>query len=191
MRRGRLLVALKAVAGLIAGIAVWAGLSQPYNRVLASATQPILRAFERPAVTRLQARDDLVVIDRADFQRQSGRPGLRPAELTVNFVLLAALFAANRKPLWTRNVARFSLAALCLTIPHILALIVNIEWIYAAHLGPWSERNYSSLERNVWGAGMQFYAIIGGFGSAFLLWWVFRPQESERTPAGRSRRGRA
>jgi hypothetical protein len=95
--------------------------------------------------------------------------------LTANIILLTALFAANRHPLWTANVTRWAIACLILAVIHVLAVIVSLQSIFALQLGPWSERNYGPIARNFWGAAEHFYLLAGSFGSAFLLWWLLRP----------------
>ena len=100
-------------------------------------------------------------------------------DLTSNIILLTTLFAVNRRPLSDRNVFGFLLASLTLVVVHIGAVVVNVQSIYALRLGPWSAAHYGAVARNFWGAAAHFYSLIGTFGAAFALWWLFRPPGSE------------
>ena len=173
----------KGAAGFLLGLALWWALANPYARVLAAVTEPLIRLAERPAVTRLIADGTELTVDRDDFPRSSPRPALTLMDLTANIILITTLFAVNGRPISDRNIGGFVLACLALTVVHIGAVIVNVESIYALRLGPWSERNYGAVARNLWGTGAHFYSLIGVFGAGFALWWLFRP-----TPDGESRR---
>ncbi len=183
--------AARSILGLLLGLAFWWAFSEPYNRFLAVVTEPLIRVAE-PA-TRLIPVESEMTIDRTDFRRGSPRPGLATADLTVNFILLAALFAMNRKPLSTPNVSAFLLASCILVIVHIAAIITNVESIYALRLGSWSQRHYGAFARNFWGAAAHFYTLLGSFGSAFVLWWILGPiieaRRKSRSKGPRSDRG--
>jgi len=141
-------------------------------------TEPLMRMAERPAVTRLIADGPALTIDRDDFPRSSPRPGLTLMDLTANFVLLTTLFAVSQRTLGDRNIVAFLAACALLVLVHMLAVIANVESIYALRLGPWSTRNYGPVARNFWGAAAHFYSLVGIFGAAFSLWWLFRPAQS-------------
>jgi hypothetical protein len=165
----------KGAAGFLAGFILWWALSSPYARLLASVSETLMRFVERPPVTRLAADGTELVIDRDDFPRASPRPGLLLTDLTANIIILTTLFAVARLPLSDRNIVGLLLASLSLVVVHVIAVIVNIQSIYALRLGAWSERNYGPVARNLWGAGAHFYSVVGVFGTAFALWWLFRP----------------
>jgi hypothetical protein len=175
----------KGAAGFLAGFALWWALSSPYARVLASVSESLMRLVERPPVTRLAADGTELVVDRDDFPRASPRPGLLLMDLTANIIVLTTLFAATRHPLSDRNIVGLLLASLSLVAVHVTAVIVNVQSIYALRLGPWSERNYGPVARNLWGAGAHFYSIAGVFGAAFALWWLFRPLPAENSSHAR------
>ena len=181
----------KGAAGFLLGLAFWWVLSFPYARLLAFFSEPLIRMAESPPVTRVIAEGTELTIDRADFPRSSPRPGLLLMDLTSNFVVLTALFAVNRRPLGDRNITGLLLASLVLIAVHIAAVLVNVQEIYALRLGPWSERNYGPVARNLWGAGAHFYSLIGAFGAAFALWWLFRPSSVPGSNRPLRRRGRA
>jgi len=170
----------------------------PYARLLAACTEPLIRAAEHEAVTRLIASGAEITIDRADFPRSSPRPALPLTEVTSNIILLTTLFAVNRKALSDRNVGGLVLATLALVAVHVAAVAFNVQSIYALRLGPWSRANYGTAARNFWSAGAHFYSVIGSFGAAFVLWWLFRPapmpvvkREPRRGRAMKSRRAAA
>jgi hypothetical protein len=165
----------KGAAGFLAGFILWWALSSPYARFLASVSETLMRFAERPPVTRLAADGTELAIDRDDFPRASPRPGLLLTDLTANIIVLTTLFAVARHPLSDRNIVGLLLASLSLVVVHVIAVIVNIQSIYALRLGAWSERNYGPVARNLWGAGAHFYSVVGVFGTAFALWWLFRP----------------
>ena len=165
----------KGAAGFVLGLAFWWVLSSPYASVLATLSEPLIRIGERPPVTRLLRQGTELTIDRTDFPRSSPRPGLVLMDLTFNVALLAALFAADRRPLSDRNIAGLLLAGVALVAVHVAAVVVNVESIYALKLGPWSAQNYGVVARNFWGAAAHFYTIVGVFGAPFALWWLFRP----------------
>jgi hypothetical protein len=175
----------KGLAGFFAGFVLWWALSAPYARLLASVSETLLRIAERPPVTRLAADGTELIIDRDDFPRASPRPGLLLMDLTANIIVLTTLFAAAKRPFSDRNIAGLLLASISLVAVHLIAVAVNIESIYALRLGAWSARNYGPVARNFWGAAAHFYSIVGVFGAAFALWWLFRPSPAETSARAR------
>lgn len=170
----------KGATGFLLGLAFWWAFSSPYARLLASLSEPLIRMAERPPVTRLIADGTELTIDRTDFGPGSSRPGLMLMDMTANFILLATLFAVNRRALSDRNAAGLVLASLALVVVHVAAVVTNVQSIYALRLGPWSARHYGPIARNVWGAGAHFYTLVGSFGAGFALWWLFRPSPPQR-----------
>jgi hypothetical protein len=164
--------ALRLTAGFGAGLAFWLAFSAPYEKTVAGAAEFLLRLFERPAVTSLVARAGEIFVDRSDFPPASPRPGLPAADLHFNFVLLAALFALAPHPLELRRFGRFWIAAGGLWAIHVLALVFQVEALYATRLGAWSDAHYGALARNIWAGGFHFYQIAGRFAAPFALWWA-------------------
>lgn len=158
------------------GVALWALLTPVYDRVVAAGAEKLMRAFERPPVTRLRPKDDnYVTVDREDFDRRSKqRPAIPVRDLTFNIALLTALFAASRRTFSDRNMGGFLLAAVCLSLTHVLGTVVEVMSIYVAKLGMWSTVNYTAMERNVWGVLNHFYRLVLMYAIAFALWWIFR-----------------
>ena len=143
-------VLLRAAGGFLAGLAVWAALSAPYERLVAGVAEAVLRTAERPAVTRLSAKGGEIIVERSDFPPAAPRPGLP-----------AAPFRAGR-----------AAAALALLFAvHVVALSCQVESLYATRLGAWSEANYGVFARNAWAAAFHFYQIAGRFAAPFAIWW--------------------
>ncbi len=165
--------AARMAAGFAVGLAIWLAFAAPYERTLASAAGFLLRLFEGPAVTTLSAPGGEIRVDRADFPPASPRPGLPADDLHFNFVLLVALFALAPHPLEPKRFARFWIAAAGLWVIHVLALIFQVEALYATRLGEWSQAHYGAVARNVWAGGFHFYQIAGRFAAPFALWLGF------------------
>ena len=176
--------ALRAIAGFLAGLAIWIFLTPAYDRVIAAGAQAVIRTFENPKVTRLRpAKDNFVTIDRSDFDPRSKRPAIPIRDLTFNIALLTALFAVSKRPFSDRNIGGFLVALVLLAMTHIFGTIAEVMAIYVAKLGMWSTVHYSDLERNVWGVINHFYRLVLMYAIAFALWWIFRDPAAEATPA--------
>jgi hypothetical protein len=184
--------ALRALAGFAAGLAIYVLITPLYDRVIAAVAEKTLRAFERPPVTRLhRAEDGNVTVDRSDFDPRSKRPGIPLRDLTFNFVLLCALFAANERPMSDRNIGGFLAASAVLALTHVLGAATEVMSIYALKLGMWSQIHYSGFERNFWGVANHFYRLVLMYAIAFALWWIFRPPAAAASPLRpRRRRGK-
>jgi hypothetical protein len=173
-------VALKALAGFVAGLALWIFLTPVYDRLIAAGAESLMRAFEKPKVTRLhRAPDGYTTVDRADFDPRSKRPGIPVKDLTFNVVLLTALFAASKRTFSDRNIGGFLVALVALGLTHVLGVVVEVMSIYVGKLGMWSQVHYSELERNGWGVANHFYRVVLMYAIAFALWWVL----ADRAPA--------
>jgi len=182
-------VALKAIAGFIAGVVLWVLLSPLYDRVIGTGAQAVLRAFENPKVTRLRlAEDNFTTVDRSDFDPRSKRPGIGIRDLTFNVVLLFALFAASPRTFSDRNIGGFLVSCAALALTHIAAVVIEVESIYAGKLGMWSTVNYSDFERNLWGVLNHSYRLVLMYAIAFALWFVLRDSAPAGAPAKKKRR---
>jgi hypothetical protein len=180
--------ALRGIIGFALGLAFWFGFARAYERGLAAGARIVTNLFETPDVTRLRTEGSQILVDRRDFPPGSARPSLPAPDIHFNFVLLAALFAIDRRPLAGRHVTRFLAAAGLLWIVHVLALVFQVQSVYATSLGAWSEAHYGRLASNFWATGWHFYLIAGRFAAPFALWWFFRAREVEGEPATESRR---
>jgi hypothetical protein len=182
----------RAALGFALGLLVWWGLTPPYNRLVAACAEPLIRLRERPAATRLYAEAREIVVERADFPSDSGRPGLPADDLTFNVGILTALAATEAGLLRDRGARRVALSFVLLFATHVLALVANVESLYATQLGPWSEAHYGPVSRNLWATAAHFYRLVGMYAVAFLLWWVIlRGAGGDGAPpAGRGKRKR-
>ena len=179
----------RLAAGFAAGVALWFGFKEVYERPLAALAQMALRAFERPAVTSLTAKGGEVIVERSDFPRDSPRPGLPADDIHFNFALLTALFALQPGFFEGRSLLRLIAAALLLTLVHVTALVFQVQSVYAMNLGDWSAIHYGRVARNIWAGGFHFYLIAGRFAAPFAIWWlVARRAVSENRGWARSRR---
>ena len=171
-RRDRWKRPVRVVLGFAVGLALWLGLIGVYRSWLAIPAEGILRLTESPAVTTLRDHEDpsMTIVDREDFPPQSPRPVLRLRELTFNVIFLLALFGLV--PLTDRNVAALAGSLAILWISHVAFMIVQVKRIYALQLGAWSEANYGSFARNLWGVLDQFYSVVGAFAIPFAAWWL-------------------
>lgn len=163
--------AARAVAGFVLGLGIWLAFAAPYEKTLAGAAQVLMNVFEHPAATRLEAAAGEIRVERSDFPPDSPRPGLPAGDLHFNFVLLTSLFALAPHPLRLKRFERFWIAAALLWAVHVLALVFQVESVYATRLGPWSAEHYGTFARNFWAGGFHFYQILGRFAAPFALWW--------------------
>jgi hypothetical protein len=182
--------ALRGVVGFLLALAFWFGFSRTYERGLVAGAQLITNLFESPDVTRLRPEGSHIVVDRRDFPPGSPRPSLPAPDIHFNFVLLATLFAMDPRPLRGVHVGRFLLASASLFAIHVLALVFQIQSVYATSLGAWSDANYGKVSANVWAAGWHFYLIAGRFAAPFALWWLFGRREEDDSLEKTSRRKR-
>lgn len=172
-------VALRAFAGFLVGLALWTLMSPLYDRLVSAVAEQTMRAFEKPAVTRLRpASDNYVTVDRSDFDPRSKRPAISVRDLTFNVILLVALFAAGPRPFADRNIGAFLVSCVLLWLTHIVAVITEVMSIYVAKLGPWSLVHYTDFDRNIWGVANHAYRVVLMYAFAFGFWWATRPTGS-------------
>jgi hypothetical protein len=185
-------LALRAAAGFLAGLLLWRAGSPAYDGLLAWAAEPVLRALERPAATRLGAEERRIVVDRSDFASTSDRPSLPADDLTANVILLLALSATRPRLLRDRGVLRLLAALAALALTHVAAVVIAVKALFATQLGPWSAAHYGPVARYLWVGAAHFYRLAGCWAVAFVLWWaVVRPGVSAASPPGRPGRRRA
>ncbi len=193
MRKSLFRLAAKGAAGFLIALAVWFGLSAPYTRLLASLSEAVVRLAERPAVTSITPQGTLMVIERTDFPASpsSVQLAVESTDLTFNFILLMTLFAASGRALSDRNVFGFVGAAVALVFVHVAAVVAFVKADYALNFGPWSALHYGFVARSFWGAAPYFYSVVGVYGFAFALWWLFRPSPDsipQQSPHARAAR---
>jgi hypothetical protein len=180
------------MAGFVAGLVLWVFLSPLYDRAVATGATKLMRIFERPAVTSLRmAADGFVTVERADFDPRSKRPAIPVRDLTFNFILLTALFAASKPTFSDRNIGGFFVAVVLLAITHVFGTVAEVMAIYVGKLGPWSLAHYSDVSRTFWGVASHFYRLVLMYAIAFALWWIFRGKgETARAKAPASKPAR-
>jgi hypothetical protein len=162
------------VLGMIAGVCLWVGAGEAYNKFLAAASEPLLKIDGRFREAELVA--DGRAIRVAPKDTTAVPPATMPAdELTYNVIILIALFAANPQPWRARNVRNLAIALVPIALSHIVTLIISIESTYANRLGAWSEAHYGAAAMNLWLMAELFMRVVGMFGVAFACWWVSRP----------------
>jgi hypothetical protein len=192
LRKNLSRLVLKGAIGFLIGLAVWGGLSAPYTRVLATLSQAALRLDERPPVTYITVNGTLMMVDRTDFPptATSLRLGVESTDITFNFILLVTLFAAASQTFSDRNVLGFAGATVALVLVHVAAVVSFVEAHYAVSLGAWSEAHYGFVARHFWEAAPYFYSVVGVYGFAVSLWWLFRPlpRATAKQPADGRRR---
>ena len=181
--------AFRLAAGFLVGLALWFLFSKAYERAVAPAAETLVRLIESPAVTRLEAPGGEFLVNRTDFPPGSPHPGLPADDLHFNFVLLMALFALDRHPFRGRHLARLMLASVVLWTVHVLALVFQVESVYATNLGDWSAAHYGAVARNFWAGGFHFYQIAGRFAAPFAIWWILgRAEPAPETAPGPRRK---
>ena len=177
--------ALRAIAGFLAGLAIWTFASPLYDRFLAAAAEAAMRAVERPQITRLNAQGSLVSVDRIDFSPTSKHPAIPVDDLTFNFLLVTALFAATPRPFSDRNIGGFLVACVVLAITHVFGLIAEVMSIYVLELGAWSYAHYSDWSRNFWGVVNHAYRLVLMYAFAFGVWFALRPTGEQRAASSK------
>jgi hypothetical protein len=198
LRKNLFRLALKGAIGFLAGLAVWAGLSVPYTTLLASLTQGVIRVGERAALTDIRPDGTMMIVDRNDLPRSrtSTQLGIESTDITFNVIVLFSLFAASARTFSDRNVFGFAAAAVSLMFVHVAASLSFVEAYYATAFGPWSTSRYGAVAQYLWVAAPYFYSVVGAYGFAVALWWLFRPSSdramqdaraSRPQPSGRAR----
>jgi len=171
---------IRLVAGFVLALAFWFLFATIYEGAVAPAAEFLIRLGESPPVTRLEAPGKEFLLRRSDIPPGAKQPGLPSADLHFNFVLLAALFALDRRPWRTDRVVKLFLAMLCLYAVHVIFLVFEVESLYATRFGEWSVAHYGTVARNFWATGFHFYQIAGRFAAPFVIWWFLgRPEPAE------------
>jgi len=176
--------------GFAAGLALWFGFREAYERPLAAAAQSVLRAFERPPATTLSARAGEILLDRSDFPPDSPRPGLPADDIDFNFVLLTALFALQPRFFEGRVLLRSIAALALLFLVHVAAIVWQVQSVYAMNLGEWSAAHYGRAARNLWAGGFHFYLVAARFAAPFAIWWLLAVKPSGPSSGSRKRQKR-
>jgi hypothetical protein len=168
------------VVAFVAAAVVWYNFTPAYDALIAGAATPLLKIDPRFRAAHLAAADRIIKVT-------GGVPAADiPADqLTYNVILLAALFASNRRPFRDRNVIGFLVSALIVVVLHVIAVLLSVESTYAVRMGAWSEAHYGAAGYYFWLYAEIFYRLVGMFGAVFVCWWIRRaPEESVRRRRG-------
>lgn len=163
---------LRFIVALVAAAVVWYHLTPFYDRFVAAAASPLIRIDRRFCDTRVFAADRIISV-RAKEKRSELPPADIPADqLTYNVILLAALFASNRKPVSDRNVVAFLTSTAIVVVFHVVAVLLSVESTYAVRMNEWSSAHYGTVARYFWLYAEIFYRLVGMFAVVFICWWM-------------------
>ena len=173
-----LLRALRFLAGLVVGVAIWWAATPAYNHLLAPATQLLLHADRRLAVAQLVPRERTVFVTSSTPMPTATMPA---DQISYNIILLLALFASNEQAWRLANVRALAIALVILFASHCVGLVISIESTYAVRQGAWSEQNYGEAAANFWLTAELVFRIVGMFGVVFATWWALSHSKSVST----------
>jgi hypothetical protein len=164
--------ALRFVAAFILASVVWYSLTPLYDRFLAAAASPLVRLDRRFRDARVFAAERIISVRAKDKQSDLPPADIPADQLTYNVILLAALFASNRKPVSDRNVVGFLTSTAIVVVLHVVAVLLSVESTYAVRMNEWSAGHYGAAARTFWLYAEIFYRLVGMFGVVFACWWV-------------------
>jgi len=151
----------------------WFALSPALDIGVSQLAETLIRAFEYPRVTRLVVAEDLLQVHRSDFRSGSAIPTIPLTEIHFNTIVLLALSLSLSRPFSRRRLERLFMAWCVLFVLQSLNLVFHVKCIYALQLGEWSNQNYSSFGRNVFGFFRYFTDLPVRFSAPFLVWMGF------------------
>ncbi len=151
----------------------WLVLRPISDTAVTGLSQTLIRAFEYPRVTRLQAVDHRARVIRSDFRSDSKIPTIPLTEIHFNTIVLLALFLALPRRFSKKNLERLVMAWFLLYLTQTLNLVLHVKCIYALSLGEWSTQNYSDFARNFYGFWRYFTDLPGRFSFPFVFWLAF------------------
>jgi hypothetical protein len=163
---------LRFVAALFVAAVAWYNLTPAYDRFLAAAASPLIRIDRRFRDTRVFAAERLISVRPAAKGSDLPPADIPADQLTYNVILLAALFASNRKPVNDRNVFAFLRSAAIVVVLQVVAVLLSVESTYAVRMNEWSDAHYGTLARYFWLYAEIFYRLVGMFGVVFVCWWM-------------------
>lgn len=163
---------LRFAAALIVAAIVWYHLTPLYDRFLAAAAAPLVKIDRRFRDTRVFASERIISIRSKDTRSDLPPADIPADQLTYNVILLAALFASNRKPASDRNVVAFLASAAIVVVLQVIAVLLSVESTYAVRMNDWSAAHYGTAARYFWLYSEIFYRLVGMFGVVFVCWWV-------------------
>ncbi len=158
---------------LIIAILVWLALRPVWDTAVTGLAEILVRSFEYPRVTRLEAVDHRAQVFRSDFRSDSSIPTIPLTEIHFNTIVLLALFLALPNRFSRKNLERLVMAWFLLYLTQTLNLFLHVKCIYALNLGEWSQQTYSDFSRNFYGFWRYFTDLPGRFSFPFVFWLGF------------------
>jgi hypothetical protein len=126
--------------------------------------------FEVPRASAIVLQGDDALLGRTDLRAGSGWLKLPLIFLHFNLVPFLALVLALSHPFAGGGWRRLLVALAVLVASHIVSLTLHLKVFEAGSMGPWSQANYSNLERDVYGTLRYFFDIPVTFALPLLLW---------------------
>lgn len=155
---------------VLAAAAIWGAVRVPYNTMLCWLAENISRPTEFPQAAMVQPDGDHAILGRTDLRTDSGRLRVSLTQINFNLIPFLALVFATPGAFARGGWRQFLYALPLLMLSHVLALILALKCFYAFSLGPWSDANYTSLGRNVYGGLRYFFDLPVTFCLPLLLW---------------------
>jgi len=160
------------VAAVVATL-IWVLLRPGLDAAVAGTAQLLIRAYEVPRVTLVAAREHAAHVTRSDLRAGSRLPPIPLTQVHFNTIVLLALFLALPRPFSRRQLERLFMAWCLLFVIQSLNVLFHVKFTYATALGPWSERNFSSLARNAYAFLQYFTDLPMRLGAPFVLWIAY------------------
>jgi len=163
---------------LLIAMLLWLALRPVLDTGVTGLAEILIRAFEYPRVTRLEAVDHRARVFRSDFRSDSNIPTIPLTEIHFNTIVLLALFLALPKRFSRKNLERLAMAWFLLYLTQTLNLFLHVKCLYALNLGEWSQQTYSNFSRNFYGFWRYFTDLPGRFSFPFVFWLAFFWEEA-------------
>ncbi len=158
---------------LLIAMLLWLVLRPVLDVGVTGLAEILIRSFEYPRVTRLEAVEHRARVFRSDFRSDSTIPTIPLTEIHFNTIVLLALFLALPKRFSKKNLERLAMAWFLLYLAQTLNLFLHVKCLYALSLGEWSQQTYSDFSRNFYGFWRYFTDLPGRFSFPFVFWLAF------------------
>jgi hypothetical protein len=165
---------LRFAATLVVAAVAWYNLTPFYDGFLAAVATPLMRIDPRFREARLTAHERIITVAAREKRSPFPAADIPADQLTYNVILLAALFASNRRPLRDRNVVAYLKSLALVVVLHVVGVLLSVESTYAVRMGAWSSSHYGAAAYYLWLYAEIFYRLVGMFGLVFVCWWVTR-----------------
>ncbi len=158
---------------LVIAMMLWLALRPLLDTAVTGLAEILIRSFEYPRVTRLEAVNHRTQVFRSDFRSDSTIPTIPLTEVHFNTIILFALFLALPGRFSKKNLERLVMAWFLLYLAQTLNLFLHVKCIYALNLGDWSHQAYGSFARDFYGFWRYFTDLPGRFSFPFVFWMAF------------------